>query len=68
MWTSALCRLKKKEMRYLKAEKECKRKNERGNEQVSKKAKKRVWEKQKANIKDLKKKKRGNPNPRLAKT
>ena len=48
----------------MKAEKECKRKNERGNEQVRKKtAKRRVSAKRKTNISDLKKKK-GNPNQR----
>ena len=51
--------LKWYEIWYLKAEKECKRKNERGNEQVRKKtAKRRVSAKRKTNISDLKTKKK----------
>ena len=42
----------------MKAEKECKRKNERGNEQVRKKAKIQASARRKTNIRDLKKKKK----------
>ena len=73
MWTSsALCCQKKKGKRdlkrwwYLKAEKECERKNERGNEQVSKKSKRTGVGKTKNKYKWFKKK--GNPDQRLTKT
>ena len=57
-------KLKWYEIWYLKAEKECKRKNERGNEQLRKKAKIQVSARRKTNIRDLKIKKKGNPDQR----
>ena len=72
MWTSsAPCFLKKKRKKdlkrwwYLKAEKGCERKNERGNEHLRRKSKRQVSAKRKTNISDLiKKKKKGHPNQR----